>query len=151
MIYKDKIRHLRDRNDLKEIELANYLNISKSLYSEYENEIKIMPIKHLNKICNYFNVSFDYIFNFTTTTQYSKANLAEDLSPKIIAQRLKKIRKEYKLTQEDLGKIVGCSYGTIAGYEIGRYLISTPILYKICKKFNISADYLLGRISENNS
>ena len=30
--------------------------------------------------------------------------------------------------------------------EKGKYLISIPFLYTICKKYNISADYLLGKI-----
>ena len=147
MIYKSRIRYLRDRHNIKEVEMAKLLNIGKSLYSEYENEIKVMPVKHLNKICNYFNVSFDYIFGFTNQLQYKKTNEFDNINPKLVGIKLKEIRKKYKLSQEVLGNIVGCSYGTIAGYEIGRYIISTPILYKICKKYNVSADYILGRIN----
>ena len=51
-----------------------------------------------------------------------------------------------KLTQSKLADNLGCSYGTIAGYERGRYLIATPFLYQICKTYRISADYLLGKI-----
>ncbi len=151
MIYGSRIKHLRDRNNIKAKELANVLRISKSLYSEYESEIKTMPVKHLNSICNYLGISFDYILGFENKLEYNKINKLVNLDAKIIGNRLKEIRKEHKLTQEELGKIVGCSYGTIAGYEIGRYLISTPILYKICKKYNISADYLLGKTGKKNS
>ena len=146
MIYKNKIRYFRYRNNIKEIDLAKILGISKSLYSEYENEIKTIPTKHMNTICNYLNVSFDYVLGFDSKPQYDNIILYEKLNLKLIGIKLKELRKNYNLTQEELGNIVGCSYGTIAGYEIGRYLISIPILYKICKKYHISADYLLGRL-----
>ena len=151
MVYSERLKHYRDRNNIKEKKLASILKISKSLYSEYENEIKIMPIKHLNTLCNYLNISFDYILGFNDKPQYTNIKKMDNLNNKIVGQRLKIIRKKYKLTQENLGKIAGCSYGTIAGYEIGRYLISTPTLYKICKKYNISADYLLGKIDNNKN
>lgn len=146
MIYKDRLKFLRDRTNTKEKDIKAILEIGKSLYSEYENEIKIMPIKHLNMICKYFNVSFDYLFGFTDKLNYS-TSIKGELNPNVIGKNLKDIRKELKLTQEKLADIVGCSYGTIAGYEIGRYTIATPVLYKICKKYHISADYLLGRSS----
>ena len=146
MIYKNRLKFLRDRTNTKEKDIKAILGIGKSLYSEYENEIKIMPVKHLNLICNYFNISFDYLFGLTDKLQYSPIK-KDELNPNIIGKNLKEIRKELKLTQEKLADIVGCSFGTIAGYEIGRYIISTPVLYKICKKYHISADYLLGRTS----
>ncbi len=34
----------------------------------------------------------------------------------------------------------------ITNYENGKHLIATPFLYTICSKYNISADYLLGKI-----
>ena len=34
----------------------------------------------------------------------------------------------------------------LAKYEKGKYIIATTYLYQICKRYNISADYLLGKI-----
>ena len=145
MIYKNKLKYLRDRNNTKAIDIANYLNISKSLYSEYENETKTIPTKYLCQISNYFNCSIDYIFDFASGITYQNKKTLKDLNYKIVGERIKSIRIEKQLTQRKLGKVTGCSYGTIAGYEAGRYLISVPVLYKICKTYNISADYLLGK------
>ena len=63
-----------------------------------------------------------------------------------IGQNLKEFRKENKLNQEKLAEFLNIGKGTIADYERGRYLIATPFLYQICKKYNISTDYLLGKI-----
>ena len=144
MIYDKKLIYLREEKELKQYEIANLLKIYKGLYNQYETEYEIMPIKHLNTLCNYYKVSFDYIFDFTDKRNYIIKNF--EIDSKKAGIRLKEFRKEKKFTQSKLAQELSCSYGTIAGYERGRYLIATPFLYTICKKYNISADYLLGKI-----
>ena len=144
MIYAFKLKELREEKNINQLELSKTLNIDNSVYAKYEKEYEIIPIKHLNTLCNYFNVSFDYIFGFTNDLNYP--NMLKEIDTKKSGTRLKELRKEHKITQTILGDELNCSYGTIAGYEIGRYLIATPFLYTICKKYHISADYLLGKI-----
>ena len=146
MIYNKKIIKLREEKELKQYEIASILGIYKGLYNQYETEYEIIPLKHLNTLCNYYNVSFDYIFDFTSKRNYKKIECSEiDLIK--AGLRLKEFRKEIKKTHTSLAKELNSSYGTIAGYEKGRYLIATPFLYTICKKYHISADYLLGKIN----
>ncbi len=52
------------------------------------------------------------------------------------------------MTQDKLAKILNTNQSVIANYERGRTVIATPFLYTICKKYHISADYLLGKIDE---
>ena len=59
--------------------------------------------------------------------------------------RLREIRKEKKLTQEDLGKYLNVKQATYSGYEIG---ISEPTIDTLCKladMYQVSLDYLVGR------
>lgn len=143
-MYKDRLKKLRLEKNLIQDVIANILGIDRSNYGHYERELDIIPLNHLINACNYFNVSLDYIFNFTNKEKYinSKPNINLEISSK----RLKEFRKSNKLTQTKLAKILNCSTGTIAGYEISRYIIATPFLYTICKKYHVSADYLLGKI-----
>ena len=145
MNYGEKLKELREEKNLKIHDISYLLGFDKDTYGKYEREYTTIPIKHLLSLCNYYNVSIDYIFNFTNKKQYDKLKSNTTYSS---GSRLKELRKENKLTQTKLAKILGCSYGTIAGYERERYLIATPFLYTICKKYHISADYLLGRIDE---
>ena len=145
-MYKKQLINLREEKNLKQKEIIKILNIRKSTYSEYESEYKIIPIKHLNTLSNFYNVSLDYLFEFTNIKNYPNYRLEID---KVLTKiRLKELREKYKLTQKTLGKILNCSKSTIGGYETGKNIIATPFLYDICKEFNISADYLLGKIDE---
>ena len=56
-----RIRDLREDNDKKQIELARYLNVDQSTYSDYENGKINIPIEQLIKIADFYNVSLDYL------------------------------------------------------------------------------------------
>ena len=144
MFYGEKIKDLRERIGLTQVQIAKILKINNKTYSHYENEDTNIPLKHLITICNYFNVSLDYIFNFTDIKQYK--NIKYDLNKINAGKRLKEFRKSNNLTQEKLAKILHTVHPVITNYENGKNLIATPFLFDICKKYNVSADYLLGRI-----
>lgn len=59
--------------------------------------------------------------------------------------RLKQLRKEHDLSQEELGQILGVSKVSVSGYEKGTRVPSMDILLTMLKLFDIPADYLLGR------
>ena len=73
-------------------------------------------------------------------------NSINEIDPIKVGQRLKEFHKENKITQVKLANMLNTVQPVIANYEKGKYLISIPFLYTICKKYNISADYLLGKI-----
>lgn len=146
MIYKDALMKLREEKFLKQYEVAKILGIYKGLYNQYENEYEIIPLKHLNTLCNYFCVSIDYIFGFTTSRQYPDMKIEIDKNKS--ASRLKEFRKEHKLTQSKLATFLNTTFSNISAYERGIHVLSTNYVYAICKKYHISADYLLGKIDE---
>ena len=53
-----------------------------------------------------------------------------------------------RITQEKLAFELNTVQAVIANYENGKHLIALPFLYDICKLYEISADYLLGRIDK---
>lgn len=59
-------------------------------------------------------------------------------------QRIKEIRIEKGLTQTEFAKILNTTQKNISKYELEKLDLSTDIIILICKKFNISADYILG-------
>ena len=146
MIYSRRLQYLRERNGLTQSEAGKIIHLDSGTYSNYEKEVLLIPIKHLVTYANYYNVSIDYLFDFQELTNYPASK--ELANKKLSGLRLKEFRKENKITQDKLAKILNASRSTIAEYERGTNLIATPFLYTICKKYSISADYLLGKIDE---
>lgn len=56
-----RIRDLREDKDLKQKDLASYLSIDQSTYSDYENGRINVPIEMLIRIADYYDVSLDYL------------------------------------------------------------------------------------------
>ena len=133
MLYKKRLIDLREELNLKQYEIARQLNISPTTYNNYENEYEICPIKHLNNLCIYFNVSMDYLFSIAKIRTYKDAR--KNINKEILKKRIKDLRIKNNLTQKELANILNVDSSTISKYEHG-----------INIKYNISADYLLGKI-----
>jgi len=69
----------------------------------------------------------------------------------LLAQRLRIVRKENKLTQEELAKKVNTTKGTISNYENGHSTPSNEMLALLADALNTSTDYLLGRTDKKQS
>ena len=63
----------------------------------------------------------------------------------ILGYRLRELRKENRMSQEDLGKLLGVTKVSISGYENGNRVPSLDVLNQILDVFGVSADYLMGR------
>ncbi|MBY6898071.1 helix-turn-helix domain-containing protein [Clostridium botulinum] len=66
----------------------------------------------------------------------------------MFGDRLKELREEKEMTQEELGKLLNVSRQTISGYEAGAIEPSISNLVKLANIFNVSLDYLLCRTKE---
>lgn len=61
----ERIRNLREDNDLFQKELAEYLKCSQVTYSRYKLGKRDIPTDVLKKLANYFNTSIDYLLDET--------------------------------------------------------------------------------------
>lgn len=142
----ERIKNLREEKDLAQKDLANILGIDRSTYSSYEIGRDTIPLKHLNTLCNYFDISIDYAMGLTKTTKYK--NSFNEINMEKVSERLKNIRKENNLTQAHISEILNTSRSTWTGYEGKKFLISTLLLYELSRRYNYSMDYILGKIDK---
>ena len=56
--------------------------------------------------------------------------------------RIKKIRKELDLTQQEFAEKIGIKRNTIANYETGRNDPVDSVVYLICREFNVRVEWL---------
>lgn len=59
-------------------------------------------------------------------------------------EKIKKLRKEKKLTQKQLADLSGVAVSAISAYESGNRYPSYEILINLSHIFHVSTDYLLG-------
>lgn len=63
--------------------------------------------------------------------------------------RLKDLREDNDLTQEELSKKLNITRSALANYETGLREPSVELLIKIADYFNVTLDYLLCRTNDN--
>ena len=67
-----------------------------------------------------------------------------------ISKLIKKLRKEKKLTQEELGNLIGVSGKAVSKWERGQSLPDVAIIKKLSDNLGISSDELLqGKVNQN--
>ena len=68
----------------------------------------------------------------------------------MIADRIKNLREDCKLTQSELAKKLNITRSSVNAWEMGVSVPSTTYLIEPAQLFHVSTDYLLG-LPENNS
>lgn len=61
----EKLRGLREDNDLTQTQIAEILGTSQTMYARYERGANEMPIHHLVTLCKFYNISADYLLDTT--------------------------------------------------------------------------------------
>ncbi|EGP4872850.1 helix-turn-helix transcriptional regulator [Enterococcus faecium] len=69
-----RIRDLREDNDLTQQQIAKLLNVSQSTYSRYENGELDIPMQTVIKLAHHYNTSVDYLVNMTDIRTPYKRN-----------------------------------------------------------------------------
>jgi len=64
--------------------------------------------------------------------------------------RIKDLREDHDLTQNDISKILHISQVAYSYYEIGKRNIPIEILIKLADFYNVSLDYILNRTNNKN-
>ena len=64
---------------------------------------------------------------------------------KIFGERLKDLRREKNLTQQQLANKLNVSGNTVHGWETDKQEPSMTMLLKLSSIFNVSLDYLFGK------
>lgn len=63
LLFIDKLRGLREDNDLTQAQVAAVLGTSQTMYARYERGANEMPIHHLVTLCKFYNVSADFLLD----------------------------------------------------------------------------------------
>lgn len=65
----ERLRGLREDKDLTQVQVAKYLHMSQTGYSQYEIGKNDVPTRVLIQLADFYNVSVDYLLNLTNVTK----------------------------------------------------------------------------------
>ncbi len=143
---ENRLEQLKDERNLKSKDVAKYLQVYESTYSEWEHSKIPIPTKRIIELANFYNVNIDYMLNISKNRKVIKTKNEIDLIE--IGSRLRNIRKELGLSLRELGDKLNTSFSALGSYERGEHLIQSETLISLCKLSNCSIDYILNRDKE---
>ena len=145
-MFDNNIKYCREELEMIQTELGYIFSVSDSAVRSWETVHDSIPLPKLIKFCNMYDYSLDFVCGLIRNNiKYGKFT-----TDKIkISKKLKELRNKLGISQQKLSDDCKISQTTYSGYETGNYLINTTNLYYICKTYNVSMDWVVGRT--NNS
>lgn len=141
-----RLKNLRKEKNLSQKELANLINMSQTGYSQYERGTRKISLETLKNLASFYNVSVDYLLELTDIKdKYEESKINNN---SLI--RLKEIREDRDLLQEDIAKILNMSRKGYSHYESDYSEIPINKLIILAKYYNVSTDYLLYLTDDRN-
>ena len=149
--FSERLRFLREKAEMKQVDMCKIFNMPKTTYNSYELGTREPDFDTALKIADYFNVSIDYLFGKSDTSNYQKYKNDEMHKPnKKFSLRMKEFRQKHNFTQLYLAEIIGTTKEVIDNYENGSTAPDIAIIEKLSRIFNLSSDYLLGLTDKPN-
>lgn len=143
---ENRLEDLRYEKDYKSKDIAYYLKINESTYSEWEHNKIPIPTKRLIEIADLYNINIDYILRLTNVRKHISDKTTLDLI--VVGSHLQEVRKNMNMTLRELEKELNYSFSALASYERGEKLINSEVLITLSTISNYSIDWILGRTQD---
>lgn len=143
----NNLKYCREELEMTQEELGYVFGVSRKTISGWETSSNIIPFSKLIKFCNLYDYSLDFVMGLTRNNNRNNAKIKTNKN--LIGLRLKDLRNSLNLSQDKFSNKCGISQTTYSHYETGFNLITTTNAYSICKTYNVSMDWLVGRINKS--
>ena len=85
-----RMKYIREDRDLTQKQVAEILGVARSTYTGWETGKDTIPLIRLSQLCDFYNVSIDYITGIFNIKKYNTTN--KIINKKDVGKNLKKIR-----------------------------------------------------------
>ena len=146
MLLGERLSQLRKEAQIKAEELAAGVGVKVRMVYLYEKNSAKPSFDVLVKTADYFGVSLDYLIGRSDDPRINEFRKKPSL-----AERLKTLRKEKNITQEEFADVMKVSSRAVRFYEAGKREPTFSSLTAIADYFGVSTDYLLVRSDDPRS
>lgn len=137
-MYSIFVKLLQIRNTTA-YQVCKATGIASSTISDWKNGKSTPKQDKLKKIADYFGVTLDYLM---TGEESETPKLESEVNTVV---RIKALRKEKGLTQQELADMLNVAGNTLGYWENGHYEPDLKALIKLADIFDVSVDYIIGR------
>ena len=143
MLLKDRIKQIREHFGLSQVHFAQQINKSPGFISLVEAGRSNVSDETIETICSRFPINEVWLRN-------GEGKMTDDapVDMKNIGIRVKQLRKEMKLTQEQFAAATGYTNTQIHLVESGKVNPSDKFLRRVCETFDVSFEWLMTGTGE---
>ena len=146
MLLKDRIKQVREHFGLSQVHFAQQINKSPGFISLVETGRSNVSDETIETICSRFPINEAWLRN-------GEGKMTDDapVDMKNIGIRVKQLRKEMKLTQEQFAAATGYTNTQNHLVESGKVKPSDKFLQKICEVYEVSQEWLLTGVGDREA
>lgn len=133
-----RIRELREQAGMSQLELANKLGISRTAIARYEGGVS-SPSRRLKELADALDVSTDYLLG-------SEDEFVAPYRQTGLGKRIKFLRDRAGMDKRTLAVRCGVATRAVSSWEDEISAPSLTAVTKMAEIFNVSTDYILGRV-----
>ena len=147
--FNEKLKILRKKKGLTQQEVAEFFEMSQSVYQKWESGNRKPSYENLSMLACMFDVSLDYLLGDyleISKERYLKLKKQKEEEKKnLFSVRLKELRLQHGFSQEELAEKIGIKQNSYSDWEHGKSKPNYEKLEKIADFFGVSLDWLFGR------
>lgn len=143
----ERFMEIRKYFGLSQSQLAKKINKTPGFISDVETGKSDISKNTINTICSTFMINENWLVKGEGDMFKSGQNVAK-VDKENIGLRIKQIRKQERLTQEEFANIIGYSERQVYCVETRKSNTSAAFLKKVSSCFNVSYDWLLTGVGD---
>lgn len=139
--FADRLSCERQKNGWSKRFIANSIGINENTYHHYEDGNCYPSLPKLILLASCLNVSLDYLCGRITTHRPCPFSSNIDIRP-LLAENLKQLRRQTKLTQMQIAEALGVHTHTYQYYELQKRLPTYEMFLKLADFHHVPLDRL---------
>ena len=151
MLIYDRLKLIRKHFGLSQSQFAQKINRSPGFLSNVETGRSEISESTVHSVCTAFGINETWLVS-GNGEMFADGREVAEADKDTIGPRIRKLRKDHNLTQEQFGKATGYSKVHIHYIEAGKVTPSNAMLKRVSDAFHVSYEWLLtgeGEVERN--